>query len=652
MKIFNAIGSFFKKIGLWFAKHSKKFAIGFGVIVVCALTAGSSLLAYAKVFENRIYPHVTVGDVSVGSMTKLEAQDYLNKIYRDMLEAGLTVVGPDGTNEKINLRMSGSTDPDLIRDLVSFNANTAVEKAFSAGRDANFSRHLLVGSSVIATGVSIDPEITIDTATIQQEIERLFGDQETPGMVTDFQVVFEGDEIVVSAKEGTIGEELTLDSAMQTLQTDMKDFSLEKLTLSLEKTQNPVSVAEAETLLDTAKAIVETAPYTLTYTSQEQKNFAWDISQEQIANWIVPAKNLEEELIVSLDASAIAAFFSEIHGDIDVAPRDAKFTMENGRVTEFVSSLEGIALNETATQEALLGILGSAELSTPIIVKSVPPEITTGSTNNLGIQEILGVGTSDYGGSPSNRIANIKHGASKLDGLLVAPGETISLIEHLRPFTVADGYLPELVIKGTEIKPEIGGGLCQIGTTAFRAVMNSGLRVDERTNHSLVISYYNDPTNGKPGTDATLYDPAPDLKFTNDTANYILLTTEVNTSNQIIYFTFWGTSDGRKGYYSAPQVLQWTGYGEAQRIETTDLAPGVERCQSPHAGATTSFDYFVEYADGTQFSKNYTSVYRSLPKICMVGKGTDTLATAETTPVAEETPLEVTDVPADATPTE
>ena len=173
--------------------------------------------------------------------------------------------------------------------------------------------------------------------------------------------------------------------------------------------------------------------------------------------------------------------------------------------------------------------------------------------------------------------------------------------------------------------------------------MNAGLQIDQRRNHSLVVSYYDDPSNGNPGTDATLYDPNPDFKFTNDTENYILLTTDVDTSTMTLTYTFWGTDDGRQGSYTPPQVISWNGYGATQYKETASLAPGVEKCQSPHAGATTSFDYTVEYADGTTHEKTYESVYRSLPRICLVGIDPDAPAESEATEEIAVEEVEVTD---------
>ena len=175
------------------------------------------------------------------------------------------------------------------------------------------------------------------------------------------------------------------------------------------------------------------------------------------------------------------------------------------------------------------------------------------------------------------------------------------------------------MIKGDEIKPEIGGGLCQIGSTLFRAVMNAGLDVTQRRNHSLVVSYYNDHRNGNPGTDATIYDPAPDFRFKNDTGHHILLTTEMYVNSGELYFTFWGTSDGREGYYTEPVVHRWIPTGPEQIIETTDLEPGEKECQSAHQGAETSFTYVKKLPNGETDETVYSSYYRPLPRICLVG---------------------------------
>ena len=345
------------------------------------------------------------------------------------------------------------------------------------------------------------------------------------------------------------------------------------------------------------------------------------ITGNDLKIWLLPTLDPAAAPTLTLDTAAMDAFLSGIHTDIDIAPQDAKFVIEGDRVVEFAQSRDGFVINDDQVLKDLLAALGTDETTIVITAERTAPAVPTGSANDLGINEVLGVGISNFSGSPANRRANIAHGADKLNGILVPPGETLSLLEQLRPFTIADGYLPELVIKGDEIVPEVGGGLCQIGTTTFRASMNAGLDIVERRNHSLVVSYYNDPSNGQPGTDATIYDPAPDFKVMNDTGHYIMLVTEVDTSKSQLTFTFWGTSDGRAGSYTPPVVLSWTGYGASVDKETTSLAPGVRKCQAPHPGATTTFDYNIILPDGTTKTREFFSSYRSLPTICLVGIG-------------------------------
>jgi len=423
--------------------------------------------------------------------------------------------------------------------------------------------------------------------------------------------------------------------------------------IEITRTVQPPIIVEDDILplLDRLPKVFEAGDLDLTYTDEHtKKEYTWTITKKDIANWL--EVQMHDGIGFGLNASSTKIFLQDtIASSINQDAREARFEIgQNGKVSEFQGSRPGIgiAIDDTyvAINDAVLQRTwhdGGMVSSLPIRVEQVEPAVKTSEVNDLGITEILGSGYSNFSGSPTNRIKNIRHAVvDKLNGLLIKPDEEFSLLNTLEPFTIEGGYLPELVIKGDEIKPEVAGGLCQVGTTMFRTVMNSGLSVVSRRNHSLVVSYYNDQRNGKPGTDATIYDPAPDFKFKNDTGHYILITTDMNTKTGDLTFTFWGTSDGREGYYTEPVVHRWIPTGPQQTIETTDLAPGVQNCQSAHPGAETSFTYVRILPSGEKKEEVFSSYYRPLPKICLVG-------VEKNIPLCEVLPDGTTSCPTDVT---
>lgn len=589
-------------------------------LTTIALLVGG-LFFYNFHYNDRILPGVSVNGVGVGGMSYTDAQDILQTRYQEMLDAGLSVTHAS-TTKNLEIQLSGSTDPDLVYDVVLYDPSAAARSAIEFGRSGNFVEDTADLIWTLFEPTSLASEITILEQPIEDVILQAFGEIETEAVKTRYTITdLKSGEIEVT--EGTVGEEIDFDTFFLGLSKDLQDLSLKVNEIELTETQPVVTESEALEHTEELLASINNAPLTLTYTTPALRDYEWEISAAEIEEWAAVERNGSTTSLV-LDHEGLDELFTEIGEIVNVAPQNARFQVEDGVAVEFQGSTAGVSLDTKATKLELNEILDGEVTELALVTIVEEPEVSTESVNNLGIKEVLGTGYSNFAGSPSNRVANIQHGVNKLNGLLIAPGETLSLIEQLKPFTISGGYLPELVIKGDEVIPEIGGGLCQIGSTTFRAVMNSGLQVDERRNHSLVVNYYNDPSNDLPGTDATLYDPAPDFKFTNDTGNYILLEAKIVDGTEL-EFTFWGTNDGRNAYYTPPKVLSWTGYGATQYKETTSLPPGEVRCQNAYRGAKTTFDYIVERPDGTVETTTYDSTYRSLPRICLVGADPDAL---------------------------
>ncbi|MFH1611224.1 MAG: VanW family protein [Patescibacteria group bacterium] len=602
--------------------HKKPIMLTTGIILFIIAIVSVSYVAYAQACEGRVYHNVFVGTVNVGGLTKVDATQIINQHIDSLLDQGLDM-SVDGKVSHLDLRKTSIESTDVSHDLIYFDPADLADVAMGIGRGDSFFKNLITPVMLVIRPEILQALPEIDEEYIQEQIKLAFGDLETEAIPADYKIEIVGDDVSVSFEPGTDGEELNLNSAIESLWEDAHDLDLRQLNINLQIVTYDMTEQDALSLSDEIILAIQSAPYTLTYTAETLLEYQWDIEADDLLNWMEPFYRVDDDHnnipAIRFAGDAYDVFLEEVASDINIDPINARFAMEDGVVTEFRGSQNGIEFDDEVTINELLDLLGQEDVSLEITVASTPPDISIEDVNSFGITEILGVGTSNFSGSPSNRMINIAHGSEKLNGLLIAPGQKVSLIEHLRPFTLEDGYLPEMVILGDEIKPEIGGGLCQIGTTAFRAIMNSGLQVDERRNHSLVVSYYNDPSNGNPGTDATLYDPHPDIQFTNTFDSYILLTTHVDIPSRTMEFTFWGTSDGRHGYYSPPKVLSWVPYGETEYKETLDLEPGTEKCQSAHSGATTQFTYYIDYADNTQYSEVFTSVYRPLQKICLVG---------------------------------
>jgi vancomycin resistance protein YoaR len=283
-------------------------------------------------------------------------------------------------------------------------------------------------------------------------------------------------------------------------------------------------------------------------------------------------------------------------------------------VAEFQTSRLGLTLNAEETINALNSILLDGYPAINAIVMTVPPEATTNEINNFGITDLLGAGSSTFAGSPPNRLHNIKTGAEKINGILIKPKEEFSLLKALGEIDGEHGFKPELGIKENKTVPEFGGGLCQIGTTTFRAALASGLPITERRNHSYRVVYY-EPA----GTDATIYNPAPDFKFINDTPGYILIQTKMFGTTLV--FEFWGKKDGRQINITKPAIYNIVAPPEPKYIPTAELPPGnKKKIETAHNGADAYFKYTVKYPDERgEVNKTFSSHYRPWAEVWLVG---------------------------------
>lgn len=595
-----------------------------GITIFCL-----GIYLWAQDYDGRLPPSTRIDGVAVGGMDPEEVRQALQTRIDAILTDGFEVVVDD---ESRTLSLVTLSSGDAAQD-VDFQLDETLDRLMVTHKERSIADAAAMFLSLLIPRTVAVP-VTLQEDRTQANTLALFPDTEVLAQNATFTILWDAEEKMwsIGLVDGTAGREFQWEPFFDALRARLVAFDSSPIELTLaEVLPRAFSEEEQHELTSKAATALQSAPYEIFY-----EDLTWELTGDELATMLAPA----DDLRLTLLEEPLAAWIASITQDVNQTPRDARLTIENGRVVDFVESLEGRTLDEAQLKEDLLTMMAVVQEEpldpVELVVAVTQPIITTGDVNDLGIDEVLGVGTSSYRGSPTNRRGNIQNGVNLLNGILIAPGETFSLLKALSPFTTDNGYLPELVIKGDKITPEIGGGLCQIGTTTFRTAMNSGLPVVERQNHSLVVSYYNDPANGNPGTDATIYEPAPDFKFLNDTGRHILFQAENLTDTQELRFTFWGTRDGREGSYSPPVVSRWIPVGETQNIETLDLEPGVEQCQGSHIGADASFVYTVVSAKGETIETIFESHYRPLPRICLVGVEELTPSEEKAEAVAEE----------------
>ncbi len=590
-----------------------KYLLGIGITTVCfTFLFGSWSMVWAQKYQHRVAPNVTVASENLRGKSEAEVRVWLQQKIDDLMTRGVTVQ-LNGTAQTLPLATLIGSD---FVDHVSFDIDKTTSLIMQANHDQNPIKDTAQVLFGLFRATHVPAQVTIQTDELTQTLHTLFPSFEQPASDTTFLFSRAGTSWDVSEQTGVAGNQIDTTAFLLALTQTISNLQSNTVVLHLISKEPTITKNQAELEIPEVKQILKSAPFVLQYHDETGAETSWPISTDTLTQLLIPTATGH----VSINETRFNTFLEPITKQINEPAKDARFKIINGRVSEFIQSEDGKTIQNQEIYSAILNAIHSTSPSAIEIATHIEkPTITTRNVNDLGVTEILGQGRSSFKGSPGNRKKNIQNGMNLLNGLLIPPGETFSLLHALEPFTIENGYLPELVIKGDKITPDLGGGLCQIGTTTFRTAMNSGLPINERQNHSLVVQYYNDPSNNNPGTDATIFEPAPDFKFTNNTGHYILFETAILKSTQQLEFTFWGTADGRKGSYTPPTVSEWIPFGADQISETTDLKPGEEKCQEAHKGANTSFTYTIKNADGTKTQKVYTSHYRPLPKICVIG---------------------------------
>lgn len=336
-------------------------------------------------------------------------------------------------------------------------------------------------------------------------------------------------------------------------------------------------------------------------------------------------KDLEYEnkvypIELEFDITAINRILTEQCSQYDREAVDAGLSRENG---EFVvqEGQEGYLLDVEQSIDTIYELLtGDWNREPCSITLNIEVSEPRGTAEELRqVKDVLGTFTTSYSTSNSSRSANVANGCRLIDGTLLYPGDEFSCYDAVSPFTERNGYYMAGSYLNGKVVDSLGGGICQVSTTLYNAVLLAELDVTERHNHSMIVTYVD------PSADAAIAESSgKDFKFVNST-DYPVYIEGHTSSDKKITFTIYGVETRDEGHsvQYVSEVLETIRPESEVLYPDATLPVGVVNITGAHIGYKARL-WKVVKENGVEVSREVinTSTYKMVPRSAVVGIST------------------------------
>ena len=606
--------------GIWFF-----FLLAFGLLTLAVVSA---VAAFQWRYTDRVFPGVRVAGISLEGLTLDEAAA--------LIQNDLTPYPAPPITLRYGERSWSFSAAALG---VAVDANRTAAAAYAVGRQGAFDNSLadvwtgLRGDLVaqwaaLRTGVTLTPTLKYDENRVALALKQIAQEVDLPPQEGSLSIA----GLEVAGTPGRPGRLVDVTATRALLTAWVRSGQGGELDLVVQERLPAVlavdaAVAKATTLLNSSLLLVANG-------LDGAQRFAVD--QATLRGWLtltpLPAGNGGVDLGVQLDSEKLTAFIQGIAEQLNRPMYNAllDFDRKAGQVIVLRPSQPGQTLD---VQAAVAGIQSSVaaqvapaadgghapsviEMALPLTV--LQPKVDSNKIAEMGIVEQVSEGTTYFRGSTAERMQNIVTAANKIRGAVVPPGEEFSFNHTVGDVTAANGFVDSLIIRGDRTETGVGGGVCQVSTTVFRAAFLGGLPIIERWPHSYVVSWY-----GEPGLDASIFTPDVDFRFRNDTGHYLLIQPEVDTAKGRITFYFYGTKPNRTIEMAPPEVTNEQPAPDPVYQEDKALAQGViKQVDWAKKGLDVLVKRIVRTADGRERVDKFVSKYRPWQAVYLYGPGT------------------------------
>jgi vancomycin resistance protein YoaR len=535
-------------------------------------------------FAKKIYPNIYVSNIYLGDKTKEEALNVFKEKYK--------------IPEKVVLKINDTKKEISSENMVlENNYQATIDRAYNYTNTGNYITDFLTKVDLIFRPVNLYPIVKIDENKLLETLLILTKEFGEKPVYPSAKIV--NNKIVINS--GKNGSQIDADQAIYKIKRSLLISNNNEVNIELNETKTELNPKEVEFYKTKAGELVN-------------KSIELKFEKETI---ILSDKDLVSFLTsTGFSDELIKTKILEISRELNRSPQNSVFIVEDGKVAEFSPSKDGVVVDETKLLELIKQLPDKIDI--PVVKTS--PKIKNEDVNSLGINTLLGVGKSNFKGSIPNRIHNVNLAQSKFKGILIPPDEIVSFNNILGDVSNLTGYKAAYVIKDGKTVLGDGGGVCQVSTTLFRAVLDAGLPIIERRAHAYRVGYYEQGF--PPGLDATVYSPTTDFKFKNDTLAYLLIQPTIDLNNLSLKFEIYGTSDGRVSSVSKPVITSSVAPAEDLYVDDPTIPAGtIKQIEHKAYGAKVVFNYKVTRDGKEIINKIFISNYQPWQAVYLRGIG-------------------------------
>ncbi|MFV9506864.1 MAG: VanW family protein [Oscillochloridaceae bacterium umkhey_bin13] len=576
------------------------------LVILSVVAVSGTLYALDRSYADRIYPNISIRGVAVGELERDAARALVSQQFAPFLAQPLTLTYEDRT-----------WTPSLAELGARLEVDRAVDQALASGRGYSFFENLRAALAVYQNGLELPLYLTIDQAAMQRYLVDRVAEVDRPAV--DAGLSLSG--TTVAFTPAVTGHQVLIDETLYEMTAALQSLEPQDVVLRTREVLPRLSdeaVVQAQAALDQVLA----GPIALRVPGVEGP-FIWEVTDlaQLVRLERASGSDQDDAVRMNFDQEQVRSWLAAIADATErpsVAPR---FDWNNGNPLMIRPGTPGTRIDEAQAEKLVLAAFAAPPSARDLVLplRDVPSPASVLPLADLGVRELISVGRSDFTGSAAYRVTNINAGMNLLHGVLLAPGEEFSFNNTVGRIDASNGFVEGYAIVRNRTQLEWGGGICQDSTTMFRAAFWAGLPITERWGHSFYISWYDQYAFGEygdgPGMDATIFTGALDLKFVNDTGNWLLI--QSFTRGNTAEIRFYGTDDGRRVTLANREITDRVPAPTEPVYVAEPSRPrgSIRQSDTARGGMTIQFTRVVERGDELLERRTFETRFKPWPNI-------------------------------------